>query len=444
MAAGATCGGAPSRSGSRLRHARDKAGPPAAAPLTSRPPHEPPRQPGLRRPADHGVRDHVGVGPPARGDQSRAGLPGRPGAGRYPRGRGAGACRGGQPVPADDGAARAPRGGGRTLRPPPGTRARSGLRGDGDLGRDGGAGRGAARAGPARRRGGALRADVRCLPAPGAARGRRAANREPAAAGLPSRRGRARGRVQRAHQRGPAQQSPQSERHAVRTGRPRGACRILPPFRGDGDLRRGLGARRLRRRGPRPPHGPAGHARAHGEDRLGRQDLLAHRLEGRLRDGRRRPDAGAGQGAPVPHLHHPAEPAGGGGARARQGGRLFPHDAGGLRALPRSAGDGARRPRLPGASGRRHVVPQRRYRRAGPHRRRRLLRASRAAARRGGDPRERLLPGRIGAQPRAPVLRQVRRHPRRGAGADGGCHAERRQKAPHPCGRAGPGPHPGS
>jgi hypothetical protein len=43
-----------------------------------------------------------------------------------------------------------------------------------------------------------------------------------------------------------------------------------------------------------------------GADRLGRQDLLAHRLEGRLRHGRAgaaRPDH---QGPPVHHLHDPA------------------------------------------------------------------------------------------------------------------------------------------
>ena len=49
------------------------------------------------------------------------------------------------------------------------------------------------------------------------------------------------------------------------------------------DLRRGLRAPRLRRRAPHPADDAARHARAHRADRLGRQDLLADRLEGRLR-----------------------------------------------------------------------------------------------------------------------------------------------------------------
>ena len=62
-------------------------------------------------------------------------------------------------------------------------------------------------------------------------------------------------------------------------------CRRFDAVRG---LRRGLGARGLRR--PPAPAGPGarGHARAHGQDRLGRQDLQPDRLEGRLRRARRR------------------------------------------------------------------------------------------------------------------------------------------------------------
>ena len=56
---------------------------------------------------------------------------------------------------------------------------------------------------------------------------------------------------------------------------------------------------------------------------LGRQDLLADRLEGRAGDGRAAADARAGQGASVHHLHHAAEPAGRRGLRPRQGRQLF-------------------------------------------------------------------------------------------------------------------------
>ena len=40
------------------------------------------------------------------------------------------------------------------------------------------------------------------------------------------------------------------------------------------------------------------------QDRFGRQDLLADRLEGRLGDGSARAGQRGDQGAPVPHLHH--------------------------------------------------------------------------------------------------------------------------------------------
>ena len=61
-------------------------------------------------------------------------------------------------------------------------------------------------------------------------------------------------------------------------------------------------------------------SRAH---RLGRQDLLAHRLEGRLRHRAAASARADHQGAPVHHLHHAAEPAEGGRLRARQGRRLL-------------------------------------------------------------------------------------------------------------------------
>ena len=56
-------------------------------------------------------------------------------------------------------------------------------------------------------------------------------------------------------------------------------------------------------------------------------------------------DRGAGQGAPVPHLHHPAEPAGGGGLGPGQQRRLVRRHAGRPRPLARPADRGAPRPR---------------------------------------------------------------------------------------------------
>ena len=91
----------------------------------------------------------------------------------------------------------------------------------------------------------------------------------------------------------------------------------------------------------------ARHARAQREDRLGRQDLLAHRLEGRLRLRGAGAHAGAGQGAPVPHLHHAAQPAGGRRLRAGQGRRLFRRHARRPAAQPRPL---RRRPAAPAAS----------------------------------------------------------------------------------------------
>src|SRR5947207_2917938 len=60
------------------------------------------------------------------------------------------------------------------------------------------------------------------------------------------------------------------------------------------------------------------HARPHHQGRLGRQDLLAHWLEDRLRLRRAAAAACRGQGASVPHLHDGAEPSDGGGLRARE------------------------------------------------------------------------------------------------------------------------------
>ncbi len=121
----------------------------------------------------------------------------------------------------------------------------------------------------------------------------------------------------------PAQQSdePGGPRlHARRAGADR---RARHPPRRLRHLRRGLRAHPVRRPPPHPADDAAGHARARDPHRLGRQDLLADRLEGRLRH--RRADAARSghQGAPVHDLHHAAEFAEGGRLRPRQGRRLL-------------------------------------------------------------------------------------------------------------------------
>ena len=134
---------------------------------------------------------------------------------------------------------------------------------------------------------------------------------------------------------GRVQQPAQPDGDDVLGRGPGASRRFLPPLRRHRDLRRGLGARGLRRPAPPDDAGARGHARALGEDRLGGQDLQPHRLEGRLRLRRARHHEGAGEVAPVPHLHHAAEPAGRGGLRAWQGRRLFRGHAPRLRPQPR-------------------------------------------------------------------------------------------------------------
>ena len=201
--------------------------------------------------------------------------------------------------------------------------ARSRQRDDGHLGRDRGDRRRAARADRAGRRGRAVPAALRRLSAAGAARRRRAALRAAGAAALALHRGDAGARLLAEDQGGAVQQSAQSGRHRLRPRGPRAAGALLRALRRDRGLRRGVGARGLRRPPARAADRAARHARALRQDRLGRQDLLAHRLEGRLRLRRAAHPARARQGAPVHHLHHAAEPAGGGRLRARQGRRLF-------------------------------------------------------------------------------------------------------------------------
>ena len=77
------------------------------------------------------------------------------------------------------------------------------------------------------------------------------------------------------------------------------------------------------------------HARAHHQGRLRRQDLFADGLEDRLCLRRAAAAAGRGQGAPVSHLHHRAEPAGRGRLWARQADDYFYRHAQGTGAQPR-------------------------------------------------------------------------------------------------------------
>ena len=66
-----------------------------------------------------------------------------------------------------------------------------------------------------------------------------------------------------------------------------------------------------------------GDARPHAEDRLGRQDVLADRLEGRLRLRRAGADGTVREGASIPDVHNTAEPAARRDVRARQAACYF-------------------------------------------------------------------------------------------------------------------------
>ena len=122
-----------------------------------------------------------------------------------------------------------------------------------------------------------------------------------------------------------------------------------------------------------------------------------------------------GQGAPVHHLHHAAEPASGGRLRPGEGRCLFRRHARRLPAQPRSLRRRPRGARFRRPAERRHLFPQRRPRAARLRRRRRLLPRSGRAARRRRNSRLGLL--RRGADPhrRALLLRQARRDARRRA-----------------------------
>ena len=119
--------------------------------------------------------------------------------------------------------------------------------------------------------------------------------------GLPPRPGRAGPGDHRPHQAHPAQHPAQPHRHGLhprRAGRDRRpGCRARPA-RGH---RRGLRAPGLRRRA-RPDRPVPGHARADGDDQLGGQDVLVHRLEDRLGHGHARAGHRGQDGQAVPHV----------------------------------------------------------------------------------------------------------------------------------------------
>jgi hypothetical protein len=73
------------------------------------------------------------------------------------------------------------------------------------------------------------------------------------------------------------------------------------------------------------------------ERSVGRQDVLAHRLEGRLHHGTARAAAADHQGAPVRDVHDAAEPATRRGARARARRRVLPRPRAAARPQPRPA-----------------------------------------------------------------------------------------------------------
>ncbi|MGY4487249.1 hypothetical protein ACVWWR_006440 [Bradyrhizobium sp. LM3.2] len=91
-----------------------------------------------------------------------------------------------------------------------------------------------------------------------------------------------------------------------------------------------------------------------------RQDLLADGLEDRLRLRRAAAAARRRQGAPVPDLHHRAQPPGRRRLRPRQARRVFPVNAQGPDAEQRPPRQGAGEPRLPRAEVAGHLLPHRR------------------------------------------------------------------------------------
>ena len=154
------------------------------------------------------------------------------------------------------------------LRPLARSQARSDDRGDGDLRRHRGADLGDPRRGRARRRGGRVPAGLRLLSADHPPGRRHSAPGAARAAALAAERGDAEKRLQPQDQGGAVQQSAQSRRRGLSARGPRTAGAVLPGVRRHRDLRRGLGARHLRRPRAYPADHDSRHARPHHQGRL--------------------------------------------------------------------------------------------------------------------------------------------------------------------------------
>ena len=105
----------------------------------------------------------------------------------------------------------------------------------------------------------------------------------PPAAGLPARPRRAARRDHPAHPDDPAELPAQPDRRGVHPGRAGPGCRACLRARPAGRLRRGVRAHGVRRHAP-AHRVAARHGRPYGQHQLRGQDLLVHRLEGRLGD----------------------------------------------------------------------------------------------------------------------------------------------------------------
>ena len=315
---------------------------------------------GFWRPSRHHLRGDVATRARQQRHQSRPGFSRRSRPGGYPpRGgrRGHGRL---QPVSVDDGHPRIAPGDRGPLRALAWPRARSDDRSDGDVGRHRGADKRHPRRGRTRRRSGGFPAGLRFLSADHPPGRRHSAPGAAGAAALAADRRVAARRLQPQDQGGAVQQSAQSGRGGLSARGPRIAGAVLPGVRHHRDLRRGLGARDLRRPRAYSADHDSGHARSHHQGRLRRQDFLADRLEDRLCLRRAAAVAGRRQGAPVSHLHHRAQSAGRGRLRPRQAGGIFSRHAQGSGAEPRPADQGTGEHRLPGAEVARHLFPHRR------------------------------------------------------------------------------------
>ena len=159
----------------------------------------------------------------------------------------------------------------------------------------------------------------------------------------------------------PVQHADESLRQGVHARGARSDRRTLHRTRRLCGVRRGLRASGLRRQTPYPDDHAARHARARGQDRLGGQDFLPHRLEGRHGHGGARPPDPERQGAPVPDLHHAPQLAERSGLRAAQGRFLFRWAQRRHAGASRFPGRGPRRNRLRDRALRRDLFPDHRF-----------------------------------------------------------------------------------